>query len=424
MTEHVDERCEPEAPASGPGDDSDCLARIRASTRAGVVLVLVSTILTWVTQAQAQPSRPPRASDPAASTSDSEPSKPDGADAEQVPLADDSAAALPDATSAAGGAVDADAPWNQGVDMDRRRAARDVFRQANELARKRFFASAAAKYKQAIELWPHPAFAYNLALAQLQLDQIIEAHANLERALAHGPAPLTGRYEQARQEIARIESELSPIEVTCAEPGAHVMLDGKIVFTAPGAYRGVVRPGAHQIVATRRGLPPVVEQIVASPGERGSFAITFEYPEVDVAITTRRWAAWKSYAVVSTGAALLMAGAALDWHSTRLFDEHDRKLVELCPEGCMNAPPGLDDRQARAESEQRFAVIAYAVGGTVLVTGAIMAYLGRERVHHERVRQAPNAPDTRTSAGASIGSTALVPLVSPDGIGVSAAFRF
>jgi tetratricopeptide (TPR) repeat protein len=405
MSVHVEKECE--LPAAGP-------VRGRESIRRAGRLCLgvaVSTWLAWAAPARAQSGEPSDASTGPAATTAPASAAPD----EPPPLADDSAAA-------ATGAADEDAPWNEGVDLDKRRAARAVFLEANTLARKRFFASAAAKYRQALELWPHPAFAYNLALAQLQLDQPIEAHASLERAVAHGPGPLGDRYDQARQQIARIESELGSIEVTCAEPGARVMLDGKLVFTGPGTYRGVVRPGAHQVVAIRRGLSPVVEQPVVSPGEHGRVTLAFEYPETEVIVRKRRWAAWKSYAVVGAGAALVLAGGALDWHSTRLFDAYDRDFLKACPppDSC-ELPLGLEERRARAEREQRLAVIGYAAGGTALAAGAVLAWFGRERSHRERVRV---APDSETGPAASAATSSVVPLIAPGVIGVNAGFRF
>lgn len=310
-------------------------------------------------------------------------------------------------------------PWSRGVPMARRQTAREIFLAANDLARKRFFASAAAQYKQAIEMWPHPAFAYNLALSQLQLEQPIEAHANLERAVEHGPEPLDGRFIQARQQLALIESELSRLEVSCTEPGAQVMLDGKLLFEGPGRHRGIVRPGAHQLVATRHGLTPVVQQIVVAPGEKDSFALTFEYPEVSV--STRPWPAWRAQAVIGASAALLLAGGVLDWHSSRMFDEYDQMVREGCPRGCTRAdtPLGLDAQESRAGNEQRAAVITYAASGAVLATGLVLTYLGRPRMTRRRMR-----PPLERGAETSNVSGALAPLVTPDSIGVSAGLRF
>lgn len=377
------------------------------------MVVLVS--LAWAAQARAQSRQP---ADAAAAPAPPAAAAP-GPAAPVDPLpADDGAASAADASD--------DAPWNQGVDLDQRRAAREVFLEANALARKRFFATAAAKFRQAIELWPHPAFSYNLALAQLQLDQPIEAHASLLRAVEHGPEPLGDRYDQARQQIARIESEIGTIEVTCDEPGARVMLDGKPVFTGPGTYRSVVRPGAHQVVAIRRGLAPVVEQLVVSPGEQSGMVLVFEYPETEVTEKRRRWTAWKPYTVVGAGAALVLVGAVLDRHSTRLFDDYDDEIGEICQGEAMcfptmEEPPNLADLRARAENEQRLAVIGYAVGGAALATGVVLSYVGRERTYRKRVRVAPDAESAPVPSATTSG---ISPLIAPGAIGVSAGFRF
>jgi hypothetical protein len=428
MTEHIEKQCAlpARAPArerGGAGDSGEAGAgcdlrgpgasrgsrRIRGLIRLGVAM---SVALACTSPARAQSGEPPADDDAANPVPAAAAAAPPGGDA-----------AFPIDTADASDAAGEDAPWNQGVDVEQRHAARKVFLEANELARKRFFATAAAKYRQAMELWPHPAFAYNLALAQLQLDQPIEAHASLLRAVEHGLGPLGDRYEQARQQIARIESEIGTIEVSCAEPGARVMLDGKPLFAGPGTYRGVVRPGAHQLVAIRRGLAPVVEQLVVSPGEQGSVALVFEYPETEVTETRRRWAAWKPYTVVATGAALVLAGGMLDWHSTRLFDDHDRVFREKCPTGCMTGmePSGLGNRQSRAESEQRLAIIGYAAGGAVLATGVVLSYFGRERAYRKRVRVAPDAEDVPQS---STVTGSIAPFVAPGTFGVSAGFHF
>lgn len=327
-----------------------------------------------------------------------------------------------DATDAA---RDGDAPWNRGVDIDKQRAGRAAFLQGNKLARRRFFASATAKYRQALALWPHPAFAYNLALAQLHLDQPIDAYASFERAVKYGPEPLGDRYEHAEQQLARLESELSVLEVHCAEPGARVMLDGKLLFTAPGEQRSLVRPGAHQVIAMHRTLSPRMETVLLAPGEREDLGLSFEYPEVEVAVHTRRWAAWKSHAVVASGAALLLGGLTLDWHSSRLFDAHDRDFAAQCELGCKDPEvlAKFESRQQRADREQRLAVIGYAAGGAVLVTGAVLTYLGREQVRYERRRVAPQTDsgakrDALTVSRAAPSRVQLAPIVGPGIIGL------
>lgn len=329
-------------------------------------------------------------------------------DLEDLELLGDESAPTPATPGRAG------APWAQGVAADQQHRAREVFLEANQLARDRFFATAATRYKQAIAIWPHPAFHYNLALAQLELDQIIEARSSLDRALQDGAEALGDKREPARRWLAVLDSQLGRIEVRCDEPGAQVVLDGQPLFTGVGQRERVVRPGVHQLVATKPGLAPVVQQIVLAPGERGRVGLVFQYPEVTV--TERRWAAWRSWSVVGVGAALTLGGAYLDRRSTGAFDDYDSQLGERCRpmQGCTDddIDPALEDLRQRAQRAQRLAMASYVAGGAVLATGAVLVYLGRER--HVRRQERP----------ASSSLSALVPMVSPEVAGVSAAFRF
>jgi hypothetical protein len=77
--------------------------------------------------------------------------------------------AEPDVSESSGAEDGQEKPWNAGVPMERRIAARDIFMEANQFMKDTLFAKAAAKYKKALALWDNPAFHYNLAIAQINL---------------------------------------------------------------------------------------------------------------------------------------------------------------------------------------------------------------------------------------------------------------
>lgn len=320
-------------------------------------------------------------------------------------------------------------PWSASTPASKQRAALSAYRQANELAEKRFYATAEAKYHLAYKLWPHPAFAYNLALMQMQLGRSIDAHASLTRAVEHGADPLRNRYELAQQQIARIEGEVGMLRVRCEESGARVMLDGQLLFEAPGSFQGVVRPGAHQVTAVRRGLDPVVEFVVAAAGEELGVVLTFEYPTVEVEILYRRWTTWGPYAAVLGGTAALFAGAALSWRADRTLEDNAAQLRDLCSMNQLSGMSGcspddsayrrLVDRRQRATLEQRLSYVGYAVGGTALAAGAVLMYLNREQTRTERRTLTPAALDASEET-----TYELRPLVAPSVLGVSASFSF
>src|SRR6187431_2652464 len=104
--------------------------------------------------------------------------------------------------------------WNQGVPEQNRKAAEELFQKGNELFLIPLFAKAAEQYVAALNKWKHPAFYFNLALAQLNLGKEIEAHANLERALAYGEKPLgKEQFKEAQKQLAEVKRQIGQIRV-------------------------------------------------------------------------------------------------------------------------------------------------------------------------------------------------------------------
>jgi hypothetical protein len=314
--------------------------------------------------------------------------------------------------------VDAIRPWAEGVPFEQQVAARDLFMEGNVLLRDTLFGAAAAKYEQAIALWAHPAFHYNLALARIHLDQPILAHESMRKAVQHGPAPLgQDRYEHARSYLQLLRNQLAEIEVVCEQPGAQVSLDGKPLFIGPGRYQDLVQPGGHQVVASAAGRIPATEQLVLAPGERARVAIAPLYLHVR---EQRRWPAWRPWAVVGAGATVTLVGGALQWNAARALGAFDRGVGEL---GCSGGPPpdgsarrnctsvGLGSEDAtpwrRATWQQRVAVAGYTFGGAAVVTGAVLLVLNRAQPMREYVAQ-PQA----------------WLMVAPDHVGVAARLHF
>lgn len=317
-----------------------------------------------------------------------------------------------------------DRPWAEGVSEAKQEQAREIFARANRSMQDGLFAQAAAGYRETLALWDHPGAHFNLGLAQINLDQPIDAYESFGRALRFGPTPLLGqaKYEQAQRYRDMLEKQLARIEVVCAEEGAAVTLNGQPVFTGPGRYEGMVRPGGHQIVASKPGLIPATEQAVLSPGEHRRYDLILTVPES--VETERRWAAWKPWAVVGAGA-LLMAGAGyLDYDSSQSFDSFDREFDSLCENGCPEGevPRTLEDTLNQAEREQLVARISYAVGGTALVTGMALLYLNREQL----VRRGGRAGAERAARVSPVPARApvFIPVLGPRQAGIQLELTF
>ncbi|TMQ23258.1 MAG: hypothetical protein E6J90_10935 [Deltaproteobacteria bacterium] len=105
-----------------------------------------------------------------------------------------------------------DKPWNRGVPLATREGARVVFLEGNRLFKVPLFAQAAEQYLAALTKWKHPAFYFNLAIAQLNLGQDLEARDSLEHALQHGAEPLGAlEFQEAQKQLKEVERQRDTI---------------------------------------------------------------------------------------------------------------------------------------------------------------------------------------------------------------------
>jgi hypothetical protein len=306
-------------------------------------------------------------------------------------------------------------PWAEGVPRDRRKRAHEHFHAGNVLfSKEASFREAGDRYRQALALWDHPAFHYNLAVTQMQLGQLVEAYEHFLAARAHGPRPITEeKYQQAQHWLDMLRAQLAELEVVCDEPGAEVVVDGEALFTGPGRRRVMVLPGSHRVQASKARYVPDIQPVVIDPGDSMRVVVTPRIPEH--LITVRRWPRWMPWAVAGAGAVALAGASVMDWHSTRLFDRFDDGFGDLCPGSpeCRDSdlPESLQAQLHGGRTWQWAARATYLVGGATVATSAALLYMNRERIAR---RQDSMEPD----------QVSLVPMLTPHGAGVSAMVTF
>jgi hypothetical protein len=274
-----------------------------------------------------------------------------------------------------------DMPWNKGVADETRAAARVAF----------------------------PAFYFNLALAEINLGQYLDARDNLERAIAYGAEPLRAdRFEEATKQLAEVQRHLGRIHVSCATPGAEVTLDGVTLFTGPGNREVWVTARAHELTAKKPEYGTQAKRVTIAPGARE--AVTLSPRKL---VEDRPWALWKPWTVVGAGAAIAVAGGVLHVVAANDFDSYDRGFVGLpcAMKGCSESQieeldPRLSAMLGRARREQNIAVGAYVVGGAAIAAGAVLLYLNRPHLM-EREDMSPNGK-----------GIVVIPVVSSDMLGV------
>lgn len=306
-----------------------------------------------------------------------------------------------------------DKPWNRTTTPEIRLAAKELFTEGNRLFRIPLFHQAAAKYTLALRTYDHPALHYNLALAQLNLGQDVDAREHLERALQYGADLLgTAQYEEGQRQLRELETQLGKITVSCPTPGTVVTLDGVVLFTAPGRSTAWVMPKTHEILARKQEYLSESRQITVASGATEAIELKLITLE-EAADTSRRWATWKPWAVVGAGIAIAGGGGVFHLLSSRNEDQYGKEFLRL---GCANtsdqAMPGcqdgqipgdLSDRLARARQQQRIAIGAYVAGGSVVAVGVVLLALNRPRL---------------TESGSTGPRVSLTPALAPDMLGV------
>jgi hypothetical protein len=267
--------------------------------------------------------------------------------------------------------------WSKGVPEQKRQAADALFKEGNRLLRESISVSASAKYREALGQWDHPNIHYNLALALMSLDHPLETHEHLQAAMKYGPAPLgPERFEHARNYQALLDKQLARVKVRCDVAGARVELDGKPLFTPPGEHEELVRAGRHTLVASKGGL--VTNSVARSfdGGQTTTVDLKLESLE-QMTEYKRRWPGWVPWTVMGAGAAVALAGVALQGAGLQKVAQVDDASKVQCPVGCASEPADLASDRQKGVLMQQAAMGAYVVGAAAIATGAVLAYLNR-----------------------------------------------
>jgi hypothetical protein len=309
-------------------------------------------------------------------------------------------------------------PWYHGVPLDTRDKARELFFSGNALFKNGILKRAASKYVEALELWDHPNIHYNLALAQMNLNQPVEAHANFIASLKYGEEPLQQvRFTLAKSFKDLLEHQLALVQIHCDEPRAKVEMDGQLLFTAPGAHEAFVRPGPHVISASKAGF---VRNEVARTFEHGA-RVAFDLKlntEEELTTYKRRWSPAVPWSVLGTGAAVALVGGGLYYGARFKAKEAEDAVRGQCSNGCALVPVGDHQRRTQRDLLQGSAFVAIAAGGAAILTGSVLAILNR--THPVIRRYEPDVPPTSASQPA----ITLAPLLDDHARGLVAVGHF
>jgi hypothetical protein len=156
-----------------------------------------------------------------------------------------------------------------------RAAARDLFKQGDELQHQGQLAQALDKFQRAQQVFPAPTNLLRIAECEAGLGKLVEA-TETYRSILHTPLPAGSppafqtAVEQANNELPQVEPLVPKvtIQVTPAQaPGQALQIDGQ---TVPAALLGApipLDPGTHTIVVSAQGFAGAEQKVVVKERE-------------------------------------------------------------------------------------------------------------------------------------------------------------
>ncbi len=287
-------------------------------------------------------------------------------------------------------------PWSKGVGPEAQAQARTLLDEGNELFVKKLHRDALAKYRAALTHWNHPAIRFNVVRALLALDQPVEAQTELQQAMTFGAAPLGDTvYAEALNYQSLLQSLVATVTITC-DAGTATTFDGEAVACPRAELR--VRPGRHVIAATQQGFLGQSRTETLAPGNN---ELAIKLVSIEAATVTKtRWKIWKPWAVVGAGAALVTAGALLEFSAGNIQDDYNAALLRSCGMlACKSLDPAVIALHDSWQFRDRVGVATMATGAATLVVGGVMLFLNRRYTSVEQPPARTTVVPTTDGAG-------------------------
>ena len=345
----------------------------------------------------------------------------------------DTDAASPESTGPVTARPSASNPWSRGVSEADKKKALAQFKRGNHFFEQLQYGKAIGAYKEAVKHWDHPSIRYNMVESYMNLNQPLEAWKSLDRALRFGRGPLSAKlFNRAKMYRKMLKNQLVFLTLVTTQRGVEVTLDGRTVLTERGRVTEVVRPGAHQVVASKKGFITLKKNLRLFSGKRVEEKLKLMSIESAVK-TERRWKRYMPWLVFGAGAAVTGVGVGLIMKAKADYDQYNEDFSSECPDGCYwnRVPDGEDGKvvpqrlknlKSRAKATYISSIVITSAGAAALATGIVLVLMNQPR----KVRlETPTQGDNGKGQGErGISSVSVVPVPLAGGGLLSTSLRF
>jgi len=152
------------------------------------------------------------------------------------------------------------------ADAKAEREARALFKEANRLLGERDYVAALDMFRAAYSRWPNPKILLNIGTTLRNLGRDAEAADAYDKYLREGK-PDAKRKAEVEAILKDLNAKLGKLRIEVNEPGARVLVDGKVVGESPQAITLRVEAGTHTIVAEKQGYPAAAATVQISAGQ-------------------------------------------------------------------------------------------------------------------------------------------------------------
>ena len=188
--------------------------------------------------------------------------------------------------------------------------ARQLFDDGLRYVQERLFGRAAIAFRRAAEIKPAPAVLYNLAAAEYELGELLEAAGHARQVTENEAAPAE-LAERARALFESVRPRIAMLTVRMGGEAEDMMVDGEPLAANQLGRALLVEPGAHTVVALGGGEQRVERTIDIPAGVQAHVDITVVPSPETVAVAAVEEERDGEHLLDRTQLALVVGGSGL-----------------------------------------------------------------------------------------------------------------